>query len=379
MVIVDSGDLLNEDEEVSDSVIKSAKLKAELIAEVFTSIGIDAVEVGELDLALGINNLKDLQKKYNFPFVCANLVDKKNVPIFKRYIIKKVNGKNVGIFGIIGDTSEMAAKVKEITKDAASVTDPLAAATAVMKELTGKVDYVVALTHQGTNRDWVIARRVPGIDLVVGGHDQQKTKDPNEADKTLIVQAGVKGQYLGMMEVTLGATKTSKNTLFALGDDVPNDPKIKARISKYNDDVASLYNTPGAGATTQPAAADVKLSLNACEMCHADQVAKWKTTDHAKAYDTLVKKTKQFDPSCLKCHTTRYEQPEGFSMKLQQMELVNVQCESCHGFRKQHITDLKPAAQKVKIALCITCHTADRCPTFEKDEQKVMEKIKHWK
>jgi hypothetical protein len=379
LVIVDSGDLLNEDEELPDSVIKSAKLKADLIAEVFTSIGIDAVDVGELDLALGINYLKELQKKYNFPFVCANLVDKKNVPIFKRYIIKKVNGKNVGIFGIIGDTSEMAAKVKEITKDAASVTDPLAAATAVMKELTGKVDYVIALTHQGTNRDWVIARRVPGIDLIVGGHDQQKTKEPNEADKTLIVQAGVKGQYQGLMEVTLGATKTSKNTLFALGDDVANDPKIKARISKYNDDVANLYNTAAPGATTKPAAAAVKLRLSACEMCHPDQVAKWKTTDHAKAYDTLVKKTKQFDPSCLKCHTTRYEQPEGFSMKLQQMELVNIQCESCHGSRTQHLKDMKRATQKVKIALCITCHTADRCPTFEKDEQKVMEKIKHWK
>jgi hypothetical protein len=380
LVIVDSGDLLNEDEELPESVVKASKLKAELIAEVFTSIGIDAVDVGELDLVLGINYLKELQKKYNFPFVCANLVDKKNVPIFKRYVIKKVNGKNVGIFGIIGDTSEMAAKVKEITKDAASVTDPLAAATAVMKELTGKVDYVIALTHQGTNRDWVIARRIPGIDLVVGGHDKQKTKEPNEADKTLIVQAGEKGQYQGMMEVTLGPTKTSKNTLFALGEDAPNDPKVKARISKYNDDVANLYNpAAGSGTTIKPPAADVKLALNACELCHADQVAKWKTTDHAKAYDTLVKRSKQFDPKCLMCHTTRFEKPEGFSMKLQQMELVNVQCESCHGFRKQHITDMKPAAQKVNIAFCITCHTPDRCPTFEKDEQQVMEKIKHWK
>jgi hypothetical protein len=362
-----------------DSVVKAAKLKAELIAEVFTSIGIDAVEVGELDLVLGVNYLKELQKKYNFPFVCANLVDKKNVPVFKRYIIKKVNGKNVGIFGIIGDTSEMAAKVKEITKDAVSVTDPLEAAIAVMKELTGKVDYVVALTHQGTNRDWVIARRIPGIDLVVGGHDKQKTKDPNEADKTLIVQAGEKGQYQGMMEVTLGPTKTSKNTLFALGDDVANDPKVKARISKYNDDLANLYSTPASPGTTKPAAADVKLRLTACEMCHADQVAKWKTSDHARAYDTLVKKSKQFDPKCLMCHTQRFEKPEGFSMKLQQMELVNVQCESCHGSRTQHMKDMKPSAAKVKIALCITCHTPDRCPTFVKDEQKVMEKIKHWK
>jgi 2',3'-cyclic-nucleotide 2'-phosphodiesterase (5'-nucleotidase family) len=378
LVLVDSGDLFNEDEELPADVVKASKLKADLIAEVLTSMGIDAVDVGELDLVLGINYLKELQKKYNFPFVCANLVDAKNIPIFKRYVIKKVNGKNVGIFGVIGDTSEMAEKVKEITKNAASVTDPLAAATAVVKELTGKVDYIIALTHQGTNRDWVIARRVNGIDLVVGGHDKQKTKDPNEADKTLIVQAGEKGQYQGLMEVTLGSNKTSKNTLFALGDDVPNDPKIKARLSKYNDDVAALYATPG-GATAKAATAEAKLRLSACEQCHADQVAKWKTTDHARAYATLVKRNKNFDPKCLMCHTTLFEKPGGFSVKLQQMELVNIQCESCHGSRTEHMKTMKPAAQKVQISLCITCHTADRCPTFKADEQKVMEKIKHWK
>ncbi len=375
-MLVDSGDILNEDEELPESIMKTAKLKAELIAEVFSGLGIDAVGVGDLDLVLGINFLKSLETKYKFPFVCANLVDSKNLPIFKRSVIKIVNGKKVGIFGIIGDTGEMPDKVKEITKGAASITDPLTAAAAVMKEFSGKVDYVVALTHQGTNRDWVIARRVPGIDLVVGGHDKQKTPDPNEAEKTLIVQAGEKGQYQGMMEVTLDATKTWKNTLFPLGDDVADDPKVKARIVKYNDDVAEIYGGDASGAAPK---ADVKLSLAACEACHSEQVAKWKTTDHAKAYDTLVKKSKNFDPKCLSCHTTRYEKPDGFSMKLQQMELVNVQCESCHGFRKQHLTDMKPAAQKPKITDCVTCHDASRCPTWLKDEQKVMEKIKHWK
>jgi 2',3'-cyclic-nucleotide 2'-phosphodiesterase (5'-nucleotidase family) len=60
---------------------------------------------------------------------------------------------------------EMATKVSEITRGAAKVQDPLQAAESVVKELSGKVDYVVALTHQGINRDWVIARRVKGIDF----------------------------------------------------------------------------------------------------------------------------------------------------------------------------------------------------------------------
>ena len=375
LVVVDSGDLLNEDEEIPENVKQSAKLKAEAIAQIYKFIGIDAVNVGELDLVLGIDNLKELQKKYDFPFVSANLVDAKDAPIFKRYVIKKVNDKNVGIFGVIGDTSEMASKVSEITKDAVFIQDPLQAAEAVVKELTGKVDYIVALTHQGTNRDWVIARRVKGIDLVVGGHDKQKTKEPFEAEKTLIVQAGEKGQYQGILEVTMDGTKTAHNSLVPLGDEIANDPKVKAMISGYNDKVAELY---GGSSENKPAAASVALRLTACEPCHADQAAKWKTTAHAKAYDTLVKKSKQFDPKCLACHTVRFEQPEGFNMKQQQMELVNVQCESCHGSASKHLSDItKKPAPKPVMAICIKCHTADRCPGFDLDAKK-MELIKHW-
>jgi hypothetical protein len=374
LAIVDSGDLLNEDEEIPESVEKSVRLKAELITQIYTKIGIDAVNVGELDLVLGIDYLKELAKKQNFPFISANLVDANNAPIFKPYVIKKVNGKNVGIFGVMGDTSEMTEKVNQITKGAVSVQDPLKAAESIVKELAGKVDYMIALTHQGTNRDWVIARRVKGIDLVVGGHDKQKTKEPNEADKTLIVQAGEKGQYIGMLEVAMDGTKAAKNTLVPLGEEIASDASIKSMISAYNDKVAELY---GSG-ESKPAASTVTLRLTACEPCHGEMVKKWKTTDHALAYDTLVKKSRQFDPKCLACHTTRFEQPEGFSMKQQQMELVNIQCESCHGFAKEHLSDMKPIpTKKPAIALCIKCHTADRCPNFEKDAAKVFEKIKH--
>jgi hypothetical protein len=378
LVVVDSGDLLNEDEDLPENVVEGAKLKAQAIAQIYNKIGIDAVNVGELDLVLGINFLKDLAAKQKFPFISANLVDQKGAPIFKRYVIKNVNGKNVGIFGIIGDTSEMPEKVKQITNGAASVTDPLEAAESVIKEMSGKVDYVIALTHQGTNRDWVIARRVKGIDLVVGGHDKQKTKEPNNAEKVLIVQAGEKGQYVGLLEVAMDGSKAAKNTLQPVAEEIVSDPAILKMIAEYNDKIVCLYS--GCGEKNPVAPANIALRLTKCEPCHGDMVAKWKTTAHAKAFDTLVKKSKQFEPSCLQCHTTRFEQPDGFSMKQQQMDLVNVQCESCHGNATEHLksfTNPVPT-KKPAIAVCLKCHnTPDRSPNFDKDPKKVFEKIKH--
>jgi site-specific DNA-cytosine methylase len=77
------------------------------------------------------------------------------------------------------------------------------AVQAQVQALRGQVDLVIALTHQNVGRDWVIARRVQGIDIIIGGHDKQKVTDPYVADKTRIVQSGEKGQYLGQLEVTI--------------------------------------------------------------------------------------------------------------------------------------------------------------------------------
>jgi 5'-nucleotidase/UDP-sugar diphosphatase len=166
---------------IPESVMESAKLKADTMAHIFSHIGVDAVTLGEKDLALGVPFLKELEKKWNFPFVSANLTDENGSLIFKKYVLKEVNGKNVAILGLMGDTSEMIDKVEEATGGTVKVTDPLEAASAIIEELSGKVDYTIVLAHQKTNRDWVLARRVKGIDLIIGGQDTLKTEEPAKA------------------------------------------------------------------------------------------------------------------------------------------------------------------------------------------------------
>ena len=375
---MDSGDLLNEDEAIPAAIQQSARMKAEHMVELHKIIGIDAVNLGELDLALGIGYLKELAKKNDFPLISANLVDAGGAAIFPRYVIRKVGSKNVGIMGLISDTGDIPGKVKEITKGEASVADVVAAATSVVEELKGKVDYIVALTHQQANRDWVIARRVSGVNVVVGGHDKQKTETPLEAEKTLIVRSGEKGQYLGMLEVDLEADASFTNALVPLGEAIADDAKIKAIITAYNDRIFDMYG--GGGETGVNPAANVEPQAEKCGTCHAPHLAKWKTTDHAKAYNTLFDKAKNYDPTCLACHTVRFEQPGGFNMKEQPMTLVHVQCEACHGDAKDHLTTFQKAdipTPRPKIDMCARCHTSDRNPTLIQDEKIFMGKIKH--
>ena len=372
---MDAGDLLNEDEEIPETVMESAMIKADSMAQIFSHIGVDAVNIGEKDLALGVPRLKELETKWNFPFVSANLVDPNGAPIFKKYVVKDVNGKKVAILGLISDAKEVVSQVEKATGGTVSVQDPLEAAGSIVSELSGKVDYIIALAYQKTTYDWRLARRVEGIDLIVGSLDKTKTEKPTKAGSTLMVRAGEKGQYQGLLEVTFNGEKTDSNSLIPLSEDKPADPEVKAMIAAYNDKIVALYGGSNAGGSSDTTVALRSLS---CEPCHTEMVQKWQSSDHAKAYSTLVGKSKQFDPSCLACHTTLFEKPGGFTMKQQQPELMNVQCESCHGLATDHLKDMTsiPVADP-PIETCIKCHTADRCPDFEKDYESIWMKIAH--
>jgi 2',3'-cyclic-nucleotide 2'-phosphodiesterase (5'-nucleotidase family) len=374
IIVVDSGDLLNEYIEVKESIRSSVRLKADLIARIYQYIGIDAIDIGELDLALGLDYLKLLEKTYDIPFVSANLVDEANSPVFQPYIIKEINGRKIGIFGLMDDSPDMVAKLNEISGGKISATDLIQSAESVVKELEAKVDVIIAITHHHMGRNWVLARKVPGIDVIVGGHHKQKIEKPYKAGNTFIVQAGEKGQYQGMLEITFASdgTKTAENELVPLGPGISDDPRVKAMIEQYNDKVTSLYSS------TKEEEVEVPLASQVCAACHSEDFNIWQASDHARAFETLVKRSRQFNPDCLACHTTRFEQEGGFTMELQQPELRNVQCDSCHGNSARHLKD--PGSlpeQKPDRALCLKCHTTERCPDFEMNYQEEWQKIKH--
>ncbi|NLD36987.1 MAG: hypothetical protein GX654_08965 [Desulfatiglans sp.] len=378
LVLVDSGDLFNEHEKIKDSNMPSARFKAEVFTKVYKELGIDAINVGELDLALGVDYLKELEKKYDVPFVSANIVNDKNELLFKPYVIRTIGNIKVGIIGIMGNTPDVSKPFEEIAGSTLSVLDPLETATAKVAELKDKVDFVIVLTHQHMGRNWIFARKIDGIDVIVGGHHKQKLDTPYEANNTYIVQSSEKEQHQGMLvlEKAADGTKTASNTLVPLDDKIADDANVKAIVDEYNQEVNKLYTTPIAGSSAQEEA--VTPRSVACKECHGEAYEIWEKSTHAKAFQTLVNKERQFNPDCLVCHTTRFEEAGGFTMKAQQKELRDIQCENCHGDRTAHLTDPGVVSQTAPdVKTCLKCHTEYRCPDFEKNYAREWEKIKH--
>ncbi|MCF6282869.1 MAG: cytochrome c family protein [Candidatus Polarisedimenticolaceae bacterium] len=88
------------------------------------------------------------------------------------------------------------------------------------------------------------------------------------------------------------------------------------------------------------------IGIKQCKLCHQPHYDSWRTTHMSKAFDLLkanVRADKKraaglnplkdytADPACLACHTTGYGKEGGFVSLEKTPDMVNVQCEMCHG------------------------------------------------
>jgi 2',3'-cyclic-nucleotide 2'-phosphodiesterase (5'-nucleotidase family) len=98
-----------------------------------------------------------------------------------------------------------------------------------------KVDYLIALTHQGLNRDTKLVQKSRSIDLVVGGHDHIRLEEPKliknlEGREIPILQAGAHGTAVGSLILDLqrdGQTKVIDYRIYDVTMDIQEDQKIK--------------------------------------------------------------------------------------------------------------------------------------------------------
>jgi hypothetical protein len=113
----------------------------------------------------------------------------------------------------------------------------------------------------------------------------------------------------------------------------------------------------------------------ACLECHASDNDFHKTTKHFSGLETLRRKSFEFDPYCLKCHTTGYGGPGGFVDAETSPKLGGIGCESCHGPAQAHVQNPRVKTMVSARTACITCHDPENSPAFNFDQY--WPKIKH--
>jgi hypothetical protein len=100
------------------------------------------------------------------------------------------------------------------------------------------------------------------------------------------------------------------------------------------DGLTSAAQKGTAAPLAKPPDGQTYIGAKQCSACHFDQFLAWRQTKHAKGFEILPAKYKT-DASCLKCHSTGFGEPTGFT-GAKTPELAGTSCEACHGPSSKH-------------------------------------------
>jgi hypothetical protein len=393
--------------------LEQRRIKAELLMAAAAALDLDALGVGEADLAFGPAFLREGAARNGLPYVSANVVDEAGVPLFPASVVVERAGLRIGVTaasreGLPGvvvrpATEAVRGVVAELRRDG--------------------VDHVVLLSHLGIDGDELIAEEVDGIDLIFGSHDRRHQTTPLIVGTTAIFQAGAKGKHLGQatVEFRRGATGWSsaeargralrrKETLTLQLEDYDRqiaeaaDERTRSRLERIRgltqrrlDDLVippadgglthavvgkkipvspSLAEEPAMTALVGEALERLQATPDRggavrtwgdwvggsqCIACHREEHVDWKESGHAGAWKSLVRERRQFDLDCWSCHVTGAGKPDGPTGPNQVGFLRDVQCEACHGPGRAHVADPTVAVDRSPgEALCLECHTPEQ-------------------
>ena len=179
---------------------EKARKRAEFVLMVYERMGYDVINLGDTDLGLGIEYLRNIQKRTKVPFLSANLKDKKTgKTIFNPYLIKKIAGSRVGIIGLL--TPEISPVILKELKGYV-IEDPIKAATEMTRRLRTQCDHLIVLAHLTPSEIESLAKGMPEISIIIGGQDRSFVF-PKKINRSLVVQTDAFGIHIGRLNLRL--------------------------------------------------------------------------------------------------------------------------------------------------------------------------------
>ena len=171
---------------------------AEATVRIMNTLGFDAVALGNHDLNDGVAALCAQVQLLQAPVLCAN-VSGAPPGCFRPYRWLRRQGLRVAVIGITLPDLPLY----QAARLTAGLTFHPAAEVlrGLIPRLRPHAAAVVVLSHCGYDADVELARHVPGIDLIVGGHNHQLVPAPVAVGRTWVVQAGAEGAYVGWLAV----------------------------------------------------------------------------------------------------------------------------------------------------------------------------------
>ncbi|HET9698600.1 MAG TPA: bifunctional UDP-sugar hydrolase/5'-nucleotidase, partial [Terriglobales bacterium] len=241
-IFVHAGDIMDGDF-FFDEHLGAAEL------QLLKSVGLDAMTLGNHDFRLGPDFLASVLNSAwpsnPVPILGTNLDTSTSTlnPWIVRTTLKEVNGVKLGFFGLTLPNGALAnPKPVKVLPYLSTV-----APEAVSLLRASGAQVVVCLAHIGMAASRELAINVPGIDVIVNGHDNavlaQPEQVPYPGGTTLIVSAGNHYRWVGRLRLAVNRNQIRLLDYDLLSADAatPVLPSVQTKIKHLQTDIVARY------------------------------------------------------------------------------------------------------------------------------------------
>ncbi len=222
----------------------STVFKGEPDIRCLNAMGVDAMTVGNHEFDFGLENFLKLKAQAAFPFLSANIVLKESGRLLCRPYLAVPLASGV-TFTIIGATTQELLTTTQADNVATlGVLDSVAAVRQAHAEAIAQGP-VMLLSHSRQETDRQIAKALPDLVAVVGGHDQVLLSPYGIEGRVPILQAFEKGRYLGRLDLRIDPVsrkaKLIDATYIKVTADIVSDPEIAGIVGLYHERLGQQF------------------------------------------------------------------------------------------------------------------------------------------
>lgn len=192
-------------------------------------LGYDAWAIGNHEFDKGLDNLAGYTARGRAPALSVNLRRPEGGPLLPRQSYSHVferAGVKVGVIGVTTEGLHGLMSRKDFAR--LELLGEVEAVRAEVDRLDPETDLLVVVSHIGAENDHALARAVPGIDLIVGGHSHTRMETAEKEGSTWIVQAGSYNRSLGVVDLVVG-DDAIQSFQYQLRDLVPQTATVPPR------------------------------------------------------------------------------------------------------------------------------------------------------
>lgn len=218
---------------IGTAIVDGEPLAGRQMVDVLNAVGLDWATFGNHEFDPPLEGFLARNAQGAFHLVTSNVTDA-NGQLFpntvRSAIVSVRAGGRVIRLGLIGLT------IDSNRRPWVRYAPPLDSAQAALNALEGKVDAVIAITHQALADDAQLVTQVKGIDLVLGGHEHENWMMRRGSGFTPIVKADANVRTVAVVTLTFLRAKTPPTVsarLQPIDDRIAKDPKVEAVAQRW--------------------------------------------------------------------------------------------------------------------------------------------------